>query len=56
MVTRGEDYVEKGIDTYEKRRIDRTFTHLKRKARHLGYQLVQTVENGKVANAVESVA
>ena len=29
MVTRGEDYVEKGIDTYEKRRIDRTFTNLK---------------------------
>ena len=56
MVTRGEDYVEKGIDTYEKRRIDRTFTHLKRKARQLGYQLVQTVENGEVANAVESVA
>ena len=56
MVTRGEDYVEKGIDTYEKRRLDRTFTHLKRKARQLGYRLVQTVENGEVANRVETVA
>ena len=56
MVTRGEDYVEKGIDTYEKRRIDRTFTNLKRKARQLGYQLVQTIENAEVANGVESVA
>ena len=56
MVTRGEDYVEKGIDTYEKRRIDRTFTNLKRKARQLGYQLVQSVENAEVANGVESVA
>ena len=56
MVTRGEDYVEKGIDTYEKRRINRTFTHLKRKARQLGYQLVQTIENAEVANGVESVA
>ena len=55
MVTRGEDYVEKGIDTYEKRRINRTFTHLKRKARQLGFQLVQTVENAEVANAVKSV-
>ena len=56
MVTRGEDYVEKGIDTYEKRRIDRTFTNLKRKAQQLGYQLVQSVENAEVANGVESVA
>ena len=55
MVTRGEDYVEKGIDTYEKRRINRTCTHLKRKARQLGFQLVQTVENAEVANAVKSV-
>ena len=43
MVTRGEEYVEKGMDAYEKRRIDRTFANLSRKARTLGYQLVQAV-------------
>ena len=43
MVTRGEAYVEKGMDAYEKRRIDRTFANLNRKARTLGYRLVQTV-------------
>jgi transposase len=36
MVTRGEEYVEKGMDAYEKRRIDRTFANLNRKARTLG--------------------
>ena len=43
MVTRGEEYVEKGMDAYEKRRIDRTFANLTRKARTLGYRLVQAV-------------
>ena len=43
MVTRGEEYVEKGMDAYEKRRIDRTFANLNRKARTLGYRLVQAV-------------
>jgi hypothetical protein len=43
MVTRGEEYVEKGMDAYEKRRIDRSFANLNRKARTLGYRLVQAV-------------
>ena len=43
MVTRGEEYVEKGMDAYEKRRIDRAFANLNRKARTLGYRLVQAV-------------
>ena len=48
MVTRGEDYVEKGMDTYEKRRIDRTLANLHRKAQALGYQLVQPVQDQEV--------
>ncbi len=55
MVTRGEGYVEKGMDAYEKRRIDRTFANLTRKARTLGYRLVQAVveevPNGAPATA-----
>ena len=43
MATQGEEYVEKGMDAYEKRRIDRTFASLHRKARTLGYRLVQAV-------------
>jgi len=43
MVTRGEEYVGKGMDAYEKRRIDRIFANLNRKARTLGYRLVQAV-------------
>ncbi len=45
MVTRGEEYVEKGMDAYEKRRIDRTLANLHRKARTLGYKLVQPTED-----------
>ena len=41
MVTRGEAYVEKGMEAYEKRRVDRTLANLRRKARTLGYQLIQ---------------
>lgn len=48
MVTRGEEYVEKGMDAYEKRRIDRTLANLHRKARSLGYQLVQPAEDQEV--------
>ena len=48
MVTRGEEYVEKGMAAYEKRRIDRTLANLHRKARTLGYQLVQPAEDREV--------
>ena len=50
MVTRGEAYVEKGMEAYEKRRMDRTISNLHRKARALGYQLVQPVEEQDVPN------
>ena len=45
MVTRGEEYVEQGMEVYEKRRLNRTFANLDRRAKQLGYQLVQIVEN-----------
>ena len=45
MVTRSEEYAEKGMETYEKQRINRTLANLHRKARALGYQLVQPAED-----------
>ena len=38
------------MDAYEKRRIDRTFANLTRKARTLGYRLVQAVVVEEVPN------
>ena len=45
MVTKGEEYVEQGIDAYERRRLIRKFAHLGRQAQKLGFQLVPTTEN-----------
>ena len=56
MVTRGEDYVEKGMQAYEKRRIDRTLDNLRRKARTLGYQLVQPPDDKKSPNGDMAIA
>ena len=56
MVTRGEEYVEKGMDAYEKRRIDRTFANLNRKAGTLGYRLVQAVVEEEVPNGATVAA
>ena len=40
MITRGEEYVEQGMEIYEQRRLNRTFAHLDRRTKQLGYQLV----------------
>ena len=56
LVTRGEEYVERGIETYEQRRVNRTVSNLGRRARQLGYQLVKVVEDAGVANPAESMA
>ena len=40
MVTEGQEYVEQGIDAYEKRRLNRKFAHLDRQAQKLGFQLI----------------
>jgi transposase len=42
MLTRGQPYVEKGLEVYEKAREERQLTHLRRKAARLGYQLTET--------------
>ena len=56
MVTRGQDYVEKGMQAYEKRRIDRTLANLSRKARTLGYQLVQPPDDKEATNGEMTIA
>ncbi|MCY4503950.1 MAG: IS110 family transposase [Alphaproteobacteria bacterium] len=55
-VTRGEQYVEKGMQAYEKRRIDRTLTNLQRKARTLGYQLIHPVHDKQAPNGDRATA
>ena len=56
MVTRGEAYVEKGMEAYEKRRVDRTLANLRRKARTLGYQLIQPAGDQREPNAELAMA
>ena len=56
LVTRGEEYVERGIEAYEQRRISRTVTNLERRARRLGYQLVRTDGIPDPGNVAESAA
>ena len=41
MLTRGEDYVDRGIEHYEAVRRDRQLLALRRRARRLGYALVE---------------
>lgn len=41
MLTKGQAYVEKGIDMFEVQRHDRQLLALKHKARQLGFTLVQ---------------
>ena len=41
MLTKGQDYVEKGINVFEAQRHDRQLRALKHKARQLGLALVQ---------------
>ncbi len=50
MLRYGADYVDAGQQAYEKQYRDRVLTNLQRKARVLGYQLVQveSIESGEV--------
>ena len=52
----GQDYVEQGIDAYEKRRLNRKFAHLDRQARKLGLQLVPALQNQPTQNQIPSKA
>ena len=56
IITRGEEYVEQGMEIYEQRRLNRSFAHLDRRAKQLGYQLVQIVENDREQNVAKSAA
>lgn len=40
LVTKGQDYVDRGAAYYERRRAERDVTHLKRRAAELGMKLV----------------
>ena len=40
MLTRGEDYVDRGINYYEEQYRERVLRNLTRRAKHLGYQLI----------------
>ena len=40
MLTRGEEYVERGIEHFETERRDRQIRHLQRQARHFNLALV----------------
>ena len=56
LVTRGEEYVERGIETYEQRRVNRTVSNLGRRAKRLGYTPVKVAEDAGVTNPAETVA
>lgn len=55
VVTQGE-CVERGMDAYEQRRLDRTVSNLGRRAKRVGYQLVRLAEDTDWTSDVESMA
>ena len=56
MVTEGQEYVEQGIDAYEKRRLNRKFAHLDRQAQKLGFQLIPKMQGEEKQNPMLSIA
>ena len=56
MVTEGQEYVEQGIGAYEKRRLNRKFSHLDRQAQKLGFQLVPKTQGEEKQNPMLSIA
>lgn len=56
MVTQGEEYAEKGMEAYEERRINRSFSRLDRQAHKLGYKLVRLNHNEEKTGAAKSAA
>ena len=49
MLRHGQQYVDRGMDAYERDLQERTVKSLKRKAKHLGYTLVSLSEAGAVS-------
>lgn len=56
MVTQGEEYAENGMEAYEERRINRSFSRLHRQAHKLGYKLVRLNDNEEKTGAAKSAA
>ena len=56
MVTEGQEYVEQGIDAYEKRCLNRRFAHLDRQAQKLGFQLIPKTQGEHKQNPIPSIA
>ena len=56
MVTEGQEYVEQGIDAYEKRRLNRKFVHLDRQAQKLGIQLIPKTQGEEKQNPILSIS
>ena len=56
LITRGEEYVERGIEAHEQRRVDRTVSNLGRRAKQLGYQLVRMPEDTDGTPGAKSMA
>ena len=56
MVTRGQQYLEQGMEVYESRRLDRKFSSIRRQAQKLGFQLVEVGDNNKNMIAATSTA
>lgn len=56
MMTRGQEYTEKGMQACEWRRLSRKFSSLRRQARKLGYHLVETADGRGNAKGLGSVA
>ena len=56
LITRGEEYVERGIEAHERRRVDRTVSNLGRRAKQLGYQLVRMPEDTDGTPGAQSMA
>ena len=44
LITRGQAYLERGVNAFEQARADRQLRALQRKAHHLGFRLVQDAE------------
>ncbi len=56
LVTRGEEYVERKIEVYEQRHVDRSVSKLGRRVNQLGYRLVRMIDVLDTENGTESMA
>ncbi len=56
MVTKGEEYVEQGLEAYERRRLNRKFAHLGRQAQKLGFHLLPNPQNCEEQTPMSSTA